>query len=199
MAKRWRFICSTEPTSIVVVHDPQSAEVLNRVLRGELKGPWSMQVEEERTPTIKPARPRAVAPVEPPAEAPIEAAVEAPVALPPGSEGSGAALRKHKRYQLRLYVALTNGLNTFSSKTRDISLGGLALEEKLPAFFFGQYCRIQIYKSTDAGRIDLRCKIFADPRNPRRVQFIDPPPETIQRLQEWMDLLEREADKTEVA
>ena len=176
---------------MIVVHDQWSADVLNRLLRGEIQGLWSMQEEEERQSTVKPVRSRAamVAP-----EAADPALGQKPIL--PDFTPAGAPPRKNPRYKIRLFVTLTNALNTFSSKTRDVSLGGMALEEKLPAFFFGQFCRVQIYRSTDAERIDLRCKIFADPRNPRRLQFVDPPEDAIKRLADWID---RAEDKTEVA
>jgi hypothetical protein len=194
MSKRWRFICASEPTSVIVVHDQWSADVLNRLLKGEIQGLWSMQTEEERQPTVKPAPSRARAAMVAPETPPV--AKEEPKAILPDFSPPGAPPRKNPRYKIRLFVTLTNGINSFSSKTRDISLGGMALEEKLPAFFFGQYCRVQIYRSTDAERIDLRCKIFADPKNPRRLQFVDPPDAAIKRLAEW---IEKSDDKTEVA
>lgn len=184
MSKRWRFICASEPTAVIVVHDQWSAEILNRLLKGEIPGLWSLQVENEGAPTVKPARPRAPH-VEP-----------APQAILPTTRPAGVPPRKCPRHKIRLFVTLTNGVNTFSSKTRDVSLGGLALEDRLPSFFFGQYCRVQIYRSTDAERIDLRCKIFADPKNARRLEFVDPPEAALKRLREW---IEKAEDKTEVA
>ena len=173
-----------------MVHDPWSAETLGRALRGEIKGSWTTQVEER--------------PDEPEPKAPKPSRRASAQTLPAGPADSvdtngGSPARRSKRYKVRLWVVMVTGTRNFASATRDVSAGGLALEEKIPDFMFGQYCRIYVYRSLDGERIDLKCRIFADPRNPRRLQFVDPPEEALARLKQWAEALEAAEDKTEVA
>jgi hypothetical protein len=118
---------------------------------------------------------------------------------PPEADQASAPGRAARRYQVRLHVNVVCGAQSFHSNTRDVSAGGLAFEDKIPSCFFGQYCRIYIYRSMDAERIDLRSRIFPDPKNPRRLQFVDPPQAVLDRLIEWAEALEADDNKTDAA
>jgi hypothetical protein len=186
--------------AVIIVHDHDSADTLRSVLRGELQGAWAMLVEDEPRAEIKPASRRAAAQViTRPAPQKDDDSADKTEHVPPAepapvSAPAGSSSRRHPRYKVRLHVVITVGVQTFNSPTRDVSLGGIALEEKLPPWTFGSYCRISIYKSTDAERIDLRCRIFADPRHPRRLQFIDPPEDGLARLKDWLEAMAKAGD-----
>lgn len=183
---KWKFINIGDPKSVVIVHDEESAQVLRQALTGALPGPWKLkEVKEEALPpselrpVIRPVGPRMSTVDVPPAgdDVPRESAT---TVLEPAPEGKPQ--RKSKRYKVRLWVTVMTGAYTFQSATRDVSEGGMALEEKIPRHLFGMYCRIYIQRTTESERVELRCRIFADPPNPRRLKFIDPPASEIARL-----------------
>ena len=167
MATRWRFISSNEPGTVVTVYDEASAKTLVRVFQGKLKGSWTVQVD--KTGAAPPAKPQAAAPA---ATAPSAAAEN--------------GKRRKPRYKIRVWVTLISGTQSFRAFTREISLGGLSLEHKVPTALLGTFCRIYVHGASEGERIEMRCRVAADPRNPRRIQFLSPEPEALERLSLWI-------------
>ncbi|HUP57523.1 MAG TPA: PilZ domain-containing protein [Bdellovibrionota bacterium] len=203
MSKRkWKFQNTAVPGMEVIVHDQKSADILDRVFKGRVGGSWTMEVQVEEDladlPTeieeapkveIKSARRRA----------PVQAVPDALSAEPAPAPGGHTPVRRFPRFKVKLRVVISSGPRFHNSTTRDISAGGLSLEDKIPPALFGAYCRIQIFRSTSDERIDLKCRIFADPRHPRRLQFVDPPEEALERLKTWIESLQLEEGSGEAA
>jgi len=94
--------------------------------------------------------------------------------------------RRHPRFRVSLKAVLTSfDEKPLHSPTRDVSVGGLCLEEEIPARLLGSDCHVRIMGPAAGESIELKCHVFDDRKNPRRMQFIDPPPESLRVLLQW--------------
>jgi hypothetical protein len=94
--------------------------------------------------------------------------------------------RRHPRFKVSLRTILTSfDDRPLSSPTRDVSVGGLCLEDEIPTRMLGSDCHVRILGPTPGESIGLHCHVFDDPQNPRRMQFIDPPEEALRLLLKW--------------
>ena len=171
-----------------MVHDRTSAEVLVRVFQGKLRGTWTISEEPATRATATGASGVSLQiETQPAAEAPNPAQPTTVTVLEKSS--SPTERRRAERFKIKLWVVIIHGTQRFSSGTSDISLTGLSLDNKIPSNLLGAQCRIQIHGPEDGERIDMKCRIFADPRSPRRIQFLHPEDYLIERLKKWIDAL----------
>ena len=93
--------------------------------------------------------------------------------------------RKHKRYDIRFRVIIRNDGLTFRTFTKDISLGGVSLENPIPEAIFGQSCQIFI-ASLDL-RENIRFNLGPTGRNDLRFfSFSNIDPKFREKLDEWL-------------
>ncbi len=65
-------------------------------------------------------------------------------------------LRDKKRFKKRLQVTIVSGHNIFRTYTRDISVGGINVEESLPEWLNGHF-KVRIAKPGSKQQIELTC------------------------------------------
>jgi hypothetical protein len=190
--RTWTFTNQSDHTQQIVVHDQKSADALRNALEllTHLEGTRWEVVQSAATsqsapaPTTSPARtsaktlppaasakPRASAPIAPPIAPPKEKAPEK---------------RQFTRFNLQLRVILINGSHSFRTVSEDVSLGGMRLQNKIPAAFEGK--SYFAYLSCDDLRenLELVCKVIGDSKDPCRIQFTAESVDQLKRLEEWI-------------
>ena len=65
-------------------------------------------------------------------------------------------VRDKKRFKKRLQVTIISGSRIFRTHTRDISVGGINIEENLPEWLSG-YFKVRIAKPSSKQQIELTC------------------------------------------
>jgi hypothetical protein len=73
-----------------------------------------------------------------------------------GDAPGGFVVRRYRRYSKRYEVEITDGSNTFRSFSKDVSVGGVQLEESLPEWLTG-YFKVRLRKPNQKHQIELTC------------------------------------------
>lgn len=121
--------------------------------------------------------------------APAPAAVAAPKTGPQlpvmvGKPNDGK--RKHERIEIRLRVIIRNAQMTFRTFSKDISLGGIALENAVPEHLFDAGCHIFI--AGPDGHENLRFDLGATSRNDLRFfSFANLDERFMKKLGDWLE------------
>lgn len=81
--------------------------------------------------------------------------------------------RGHKRIKKRFKVHINQGANKFKSHTRDVSVGGLLLEDVLPDWVVG-YCQVILVRPHSKQAVELTCFLVENqkPTDRRRLQIV---------------------------
>lgn len=104
------------------------------------------------------------------------------------SGGSGRERRKHKRVNARLKVIIVSGDDMFSCCSTNVSIGGLLLENPVPAQFQNRECKVLISSSDNVLQVQFKVKILeASVRGSRLMFDGDIDPVNKEKLQTWID------------
>ncbi|MCX7977452.1 MAG: PilZ domain-containing protein [Bdellovibrionaceae bacterium] len=95
--------------------------------------------------------------------------------------------RGSERHELKIEIILvTKSGRAFRTFSRNISLSGTLLEDEIPKQFLNQPFELHIInkfeKDPKKGRVKFQGRVVGDFADPRRLMFVDPDKETIQRL-----------------
>lgn len=100
---------------------------------------------------------------------------------------SGPSRRKHERISMRLRCIIRSSNITFRTFTKNISLGGVALEHEIPRELIGSDC--QIYISGPQINKNLKFKISLTQRQSTKYfSFRDAELEFLEELQQWLTI-----------
>lgn len=107
---------------------------------------------------------------------------------------TGAAKKHNRRYPRikgRLRTIITNKSKAFMTFTKDISLGGIYVENLIPQDILNS--EIEVYLSDPTGKksILFRCLPVGDLKNPCRFSFAKADEKNIQKLSQWINDLEK--------
>jgi hypothetical protein len=171
---QWTFINKNNPKESIVVHDTHSFESLSRILSS--LGGWMVKSE---TAVLPPA-------FKPPVSAPADPPPTAQQGLEPRESFSGKDRRAQRRFETEFRVVLITGAHSFRNTTEDVSMGGMKLKRPVPLAFLSQKCTIFISHPALRENVQISCKVLADPKDPRRVQFTDADKKQLMRLEEWL-------------
>ena len=149
------------------MHDTHSFESLSRVLSSI--GGWMVKSE---TAVLPPASPPPLAPP--------------PPVLEKRESFSGKDRRAQRRFETEFRVVLITGAHSFRNTTEDVSMGGMKLKRPVPPAFLSQKCTIFVSHPALRENVQISCKVLADPKDPRRVQFTDADQKQLMRLEEWL-------------
>ncbi|MBU6155001.1 MAG: PilZ domain-containing protein, partial [Bdellovibrionales bacterium] len=105
--------------------------------------------------------------------------------------------RSQPRFSTEFRVVLITGAHSFRNTTEDVSMGGMRLKRPVPHAFISQKCTIFVSHPDLRENVQVSCKVLADPKDPRRIQFTETDPVQLKRLEEW--LAESTLRKTGVA
>lgn len=95
--------------------------------------------------------------------------------------------RKHHRISARYRCIIRSTTLTFRTFTKDISLGGVALEDEIPMDLIGTHC--MIYISSSKINKNLRFKIILTSRSiTKYFTFKDADQKLLEELKVWLDL-----------
>jgi hypothetical protein len=197
--RTWTFINQSNPSESIIVHDAHSAECLQSVLKHH--DDWFLKEEG-----MKPAAPEAKMGPPPHKPAPkldVEGAAvshspdHSPSAPPPlpaavvpkpveDRRFNEKDRRVHNRFSTEFRVVLISGAHSYRNTTEDVSMGGMKLKKGVPPAFISQKCTIFVSHPDLRENVQISCKVIADPKDPRRIQFIDTDPAQLKRLEEWL-------------
>ncbi len=104
--------------------------------------------------------------------------------------GNGKTKKHNRRYPRikgRLRTIITNKSKAFMTFTKDISLGGIYVENVIPHDILNT--EIEVYLSDPTGKksILFRCHPVGDMKNPCRFSFAKADEKNIQKLSQWLD------------
>ncbi len=94
--------------------------------------------------------------------------------------------RKSVRYNFPFRVILTAEGKSFRSQSHDISIGGMKLKHRPPEEMWNQACHVFIGSPFAAENIELKCRLFPDPKSPLRVRFVDASESSLKKLEQWI-------------
>lgn len=98
--------------------------------------------------------------------------------------------RKHHRIFSRLRCLIRTNTITFRTFTKDISLGGVSLEDEIPQDLIGQEC--SIYIASNKIKKNLKFKIALTERSVAKYfSFQDAPPDFLDELSTWLNDFEK--------
>ncbi len=197
--RTWTFINQSNPSESIIVHDAHSAECLQSVLKHH--DDWFLKEEGVKSPApevrMEPPTHRtaprvaveAATAVHPPSHAP-----SAPPPLPATATPKPVEDRRfnekdrriHSRFTTEFRVVLITGAHSYRNTTEDVSMGGMKLKRPVPHAFISQKCTIFVSHPDLRENVQISCKVLADPKDPRRIQFTDTEPGQLKRLEEWL-------------
>ena len=109
---------------------------------------------------------------------------------PPSQPEKWEDRRRAKRYGLRLQVVIVAGKSTFKTFSRDISVGGILLEKKLP--WSEKACSVYISDPQTHEKIEFHSWIVGDVQNPFRIAFVATNDQFEAKLKTWLSQLQKE-------
>lgn len=98
-----------------------------------------------------------------------------------------AEQRRFKRYEARLKVIVSNKQKTFLSYSKNISEGGILVEDRIPNYMFNEESEIYISAPNKKEIIVFRCLPIGDEENPNRIKFQHSQDEYIEKLKIWLE------------
>lgn len=116
-----------------------------------------------------------------PTESPIAVAYSAPL------NTSKKHNRRYPRVKGRLRTIITNKAKAFMTFTKDISLGGIQVENNIPQDILNSEIEVYISDPTGKKSILFRCHPVGDMKNPCRFSFAKADDKSIQKLGQWID------------
>jgi hypothetical protein len=95
--------------------------------------------------------------------------------------------RRYPRIKGRLRTIITNKSKAFMTFTKDISLGGIYVENNIPQDILNS--EIEVYLSDPSGKksILFRCHPVGDMKNPCRFSFAKADEKNLLKLSQWLD------------
>lgn len=135
---------------------------------------------------VAPLAPQAV-----PSPIPPSAVHEAPTipTSPPRSQTDSnyPEKRRFKRYTAKLKVIVSNKQKTFLSYSKNVSEGGILLENRIPKHMFNEESEVYISAPNRKEIIVFRCLPIGDDEHPNRLKFQHSQHEYIQKLKLWLE------------
>lgn len=107
--------------------------------------------------------------------------------LPPPPEEDYSQKRKFKRYLVRFKVIISNQQKTFLSYSKNISEGGILLEDRIPKYMFNEKSEVYISSPNKKEIIVFRCLPFGEDENPNRLLFQQSQASHLEKLRLWLE------------
>lgn len=95
--------------------------------------------------------------------------------------------RKHPRFDIRYRVIVRNDNLTFRTFSRNVSLGGLALEMPVPEALLGSECQIYVGNPKTGENIRFSGKLVANRTDSQYFVFLKSSPDSLSKLQKWVE------------
>lgn len=161
---KFRFVNRNHPNQRIWVEDAQSAEILFGILKRSEPGQWVLQ--KEMVFEVQPS-----------------AAI---LCLPRSHRKKRPDQRRFERFNLEFKVILICEGQSFRSYSDNISIGGMRLKHKIPPFMINQDCKVMISHHDSFETIEFNCRIHGNAEDLRRVEFLNPDPQSLRMLEEWI-------------
>ncbi len=94
--------------------------------------------------------------------------------------------RKYARFDMRLKVIISNKEKTFLSYTKNVSIGGVMLEDKIPRDYFNAETEIFISSPKKNEFVAFRCVPVGDDKEPTRFSFGQISKASLDKFQDWI-------------
>lgn len=186
MGFRYIFSNSAEGHEIVV-YDQKSAASLEKLVKPGPKSAWKLRVVCASGGGATPSNRGAANAADGSLEGPVGSSGKSVV--PPRFNHRAekqAERRAHARHSARFRIVVVAGSKTFRTFTQDISLGGIRLEKPLPISLEDRKCEILIGSADSRENIRFKCVIVSDPREQKRMCFVDIEEISAKRLEKWI-------------
>lgn len=108
-------------------------------------------------------------------------------AAPSASATPGQDRRKYPRFDIRYRVIVRNDNLTFRTFSRNISLGGVALEMPVPEALLGSECQIYVGNPRTGENIRFSGKLVANRNDSQFFVFLKSSPDSLTKLQKWVE------------
>lgn len=123
---------------------------------------------------------------------PLPAARQPAPAQPPGRDRrSWADRRKHPRSNLRLQVVIISDRDAFRTFSRNVSMGGMALEKAVPKALLSKECTIFLSEPGSTAKFSFTGTVLAEPDQPdaprHRIMFGHVADSSIDTLRLWLE------------
>lgn len=102
-------------------------------------------------------------------------------------EPSGKERRKYPRFDIRYRVIVRNDNLTFRTFSRNVSLGGVALEMPVPEALLGSECQIYVGNPKTGENIRFSGKLVANRSDSQYFVFLKSSPDSLSKLQKWVE------------
>jgi PilZ domain len=116
---------------------------------------------------------------------------QVPLATPQEDYDAKKHSRRYPRIKGKLRTIITNKSKAFMTFTKDISLGGIQIENAIPLDILNS--EIEVYISDPSGKksILFRCHPVGDRNQPNRFSFAKADEKNLQKLGQWLDDLSK--------
>lgn len=94
--------------------------------------------------------------------------------------------RKYERHNVRLSVIIQSDNLMFRSFTKNISLGGIALETPVPSIFMGSECAMIVTEPVSGEKAHFTGRLLNHRDTARYLSFFRASPESIVKMQAWI-------------
>lgn len=103
------------------------------------------------------------------------------------AEPTGKERRRYPRFDIRYRVIVRNDNLTFRTFSRNVSLGGVALEMAVPEALLGSECQIYVGNPKTGENIRFSGKLVANRSDSQYFVFLKSSPESLTKLQKWVE------------
>lgn len=115
---------------------------------------------------------------------------------PSASARSGADRRKYPRFDIRYRVIVRNDNLTFRTFSKNISLGGVALEMPVPEALLGSECQIYVGNPRTGENIRFSGKLVSNRNDSQFFVFLKSSPDSLTKLQKWVEAAQSHAKRS---
>lgn len=97
--------------------------------------------------------------------------------------------RRHTRVNGRLRIMLISGNRSFRTYSKNLSKGGLLLENKIPKEFLGEACRVIIGSPDLKENLEFQARVLVKGEQASSLEFTESKDMFMKKFETWMDLL----------
>jgi hypothetical protein len=110
--------------------------------------------------------------------------------LPETEAKSGFDRRRYPRFDAQFRVIIRNQKLTYRTFSKDVSVGGVALEASVPQACIGTTCEIEIANPDYTESLYFQGRLLPNRRESKYFSFVKATPESLARLQSWLSHFE---------
>src|SRR5688572_19524140 len=95
--------------------------------------------------------------------------------------------RKHPRLETKLNVTITRGQSTFTTTTKDISAGGMLMEQNIPEEYLYSVCHFEVVSPDQSLKLEFEARVLQPSVRTARIIFEGVSHKQLHTLKSWID------------